>query len=197
MPVKLKFFLILILSVFATAGAGVYMVQHQTATPIVENINTQLPAQLSTVQQAEEVVEELERSQYQNIPLENINSPLQGSEPRTLAVNFLDDLISPKSDRQIEVVYPQPHQALVTVIHKSAQGNTSEVIRYRLEMNSFGRSLLSSSPPIWRIVWVGAQIQCPAKNSTKKNHPQLKTPTDQEKGGFDNCQEHLSTKRQK
>jgi hypothetical protein len=159
MSVKLKFFLILIFSIFATAGAGVYMIQHQTAMPIVDNINAQ-PQPLSDVQHSQEIVEDSERAQYQIIPLENINSPLQGSDPTKLAVNFLDDFIPTKGKRKVEVVYLQPNQALVTVIQTPSQDNSAESIRYRLEMNSFGRSLLSSSPPIWQIVWVGSQIQC-------------------------------------
>jgi|GEM_PF-538973 len=195
MSVKLKFFVILILSVFATAAAGFYMMQHQTAMPIVENINIpQPPQQLSSVQQTQEVVEDLERAEYKNIPLENINSPVQGSDPKTLAVNFLDDVKPTRSDRQIEVAYPQPHQALVMVIQTTSQGAASEVVKYRLEMNSFGRSLLSNSPPIWRIVWVGSQVQCSTTNPTPKGNsqsqipsPKLKTPTNQAKGGSDNC----------
>ncbi|WP_236143376.1 hypothetical protein [Nostoc sp. CMAA1605] len=61
MPVKLKFFLILMLSVIATAGAGVYLIQHQTAMPIPDTVTTQPPQQLSPVQQTQAVVEDLER----------------------------------------------------------------------------------------------------------------------------------------
>ncbi|WP_427159551.1 hypothetical protein ACQFX9_26595 [Aliinostoc sp. HNIBRCY26] len=186
MPVKLKFFLILMLSVIATAGAGVYLIQHQTAMPIPDTFNTQPPQQLSPVQQTQAVVEDVEREKYQNMPLENLNSILQGSDPIKLAQNFLDDVRPSKGDRKIEVEYPQPHQSIVTVIQKTkSQDATSEVMRYRLEMNSFGRSLLSSSPPIWRIVWVGSQVQCPTKNLTKKNNPKLKTPTKPVQDGFD------------
>jgi hypothetical protein len=127
--------------------------------PIVDNINAQ-PQPLSDVQHSQEIVEDSERAQYQIIPLESINSPLQGSDPTKLAVNFLDDFIPTKVKRKVEVVYIQPNQALVTVIQTPSQDDSAESIRYRLEMNSFGRSLLSSSPPIWQIVWVGSQIQC-------------------------------------
>ncbi|MBD2360617.1 hypothetical protein [Anabaena sp. UHCC 0399] len=162
MSVKLKFFLILILSIFATAGAGVYMIQYQTAIPIVDNINAQ-PQPLSDVQHSQEIVEDSERAQYENIPLESVNSPLQGSDPAKLAMNLLDDFQPTKSDRQVEVTYPQPNQALVTVIQTPSQGDSSTAMKYRVEMNRFGRSLLSSSPPIWQIVWVGSQSQCQAE----------------------------------
>ncbi|MBD2344550.1 hypothetical protein [Anabaena subtropica] len=156
---KLKLFLILLLSLFATAGAGVYLHQYQNSTLIVDNSSSQ-PQQLSVVKNSQEVLHDPERIQYENIPLERINSTLQGSDPETLAVNFLDDVTSSSVKRKVEVAYPQPNQALVTVTQVSKSKDTSEKIRYRLEMNSFGRSLLASSPPVWQIVWVGSQISC-------------------------------------
>jgi hypothetical protein len=159
MSVKLKFFLILILSIFVTAGASVYMMQSQTAVPIVDNVNAQ-PQQLSDVQHSQEIVADPERAEYENIPLASINSPLQGSDPAKLAVNFLEDFTLNKGKGQVEVAYPQPNQAVVIVTQKVLDKGVSTEKKYRLEMSTFGRSLLSSSPPIWQIVWVGSQIQC-------------------------------------
>ncbi|QLE57261.1 hypothetical protein [Nostoc sp. TCL26-01] len=155
MSVKLKLFLILLLSVFATAGAGVYMSQHQTTTLIVESHSE--PQQLSAVNNSQEILVDPERNQYQIIPLESINSPLQGSDPATLAINFLDDFTLVSVTRKVEVVYPQHNQALVTVTQALKGNNKSGKIKYRLEMTSFGRSLLASSPPVWQIVWIGSQ----------------------------------------
>jgi hypothetical protein len=155
MSVKLKLFLILLLSVFATAGAGVYMSQHQTPILIVESHSE--PQQLSAVNNSQEILVDPERQQYQNIPLESTNSPLQGSDPATLAINFLDDFTLVSGKRKVEVTYPQPNQALVTVTQALKSNNKTGKIKYRLEMTSFGRSLLASSPPVWQIVWIGSQ----------------------------------------
>jgi hypothetical protein len=156
---KLKLFLVLLLSIFGTAGAGIYLHQYHPPTLIVDSSNSQ-PQQLAVVKNSQEVLYDPERIQYKNIPLETINSPLQGSDPKTLALNFLDDLTTVSGKRKVVVAYPQHNQALVTVTQILRSKDTSEEIKYRLEMNSFGRSLFASSPPIWQIVWVGSQISC-------------------------------------
>ncbi|ABA22783.1 conserved hypothetical protein [Trichormus variabilis ATCC 29413] len=156
---KLKLFLILLLSIFVTAGAGVYLHQYQDHTLIVDN-SSSTPQQLSVVKNSQEVLHDPERIQYKNIPLSGINSPLQGSDPKTLALNFLDDFTVAGGKRKVEIAYPQHNQALVTVTQVSKSKDTSGEIKYRLEMNSLGRSLFASSPPVWQIVWVGSQISC-------------------------------------
>jgi len=164
---KLKLFLVLLLSIFATASAGVYLHQFQTPTLTLDTSSSQ-PQQLSVVKNSQEELHDLERIQYKNIPLETINSPLQGSNPKTLALNFLDDFTTVSGKRKVEVAYPQHNQALVTVTQILKSKDTSEEIKYRLEMNSFGRSLFPSSPPIWQIVWVGSQISC--RNENQRLH---------------------------
>ncbi|BCL37481.1 hypothetical protein [Nostoc sp. MS1] len=156
---KLKLFLVLLLSLFGAAGAGVYLHQFHPPTLVIDNSNSQ-PQQLAVVKNSQEVLYDPERIQYKNIPLESINSPLQGSDPKTLALNFLDDFTTVSGKRKVVVAYPQQNQALVTVTQILKSKDTSEEIKYRLEMNSFGRSLFASSPPIWQIVWVGSQISC-------------------------------------
>lgn len=159
MSAKFKLFLILILSVFATA-AGVYVIQHQPPALITGTANGQ-QQKLSVEKQSSEFLAYPERSHYQTIPLENINSALQGSDPATLALNALDEVASGVRIHQVEVAYPQPNQALVTITQvKQAKDNSGSAIRYRIEMSRFGRSLLVSSPPIWEIIWAGSQVQC-------------------------------------
>lgn len=194
MSVKLKFVLILILSVFAAAGAGVYMVQHPVAVPMADNLNFQLP-ELSAVQNTQEIVGNTTQNQYRSIPLEGVTSPLQGSDPQKLAVNFMDDFRPAKGDRQITVNYGQPNQAFVTVIQTQSEGDSTTVMRYYLQMNSLGRSLLSNSPPIWQIVWVGYQVPCSTtrrtptqKSKVKHQKPQSPNRTNQLKLEQDNCQ---------
>ncbi|MEH2347349.1 MAG: hypothetical protein V7K55_04990 [Nostoc sp.] len=170
MSAKLKLFLIVILSIFATAGAGVYIIQRQPSVPIVESSDGQTQ-QVKAIHQSQEVVTYPNRSDYKTIPLEKINSSLQGSDPATLALNAFDDIIPVQGTRKVEVAYPQRNQALVTITQLK-RGDDSVGIKYRVEMSAFGRSLFISSPPVWQIVWAGSQVECWAgsRSHTKLNH---------------------------
>jgi hypothetical protein len=171
MSAKLKFFLIVIPSIFATAGAGVYMIQRQPPAPIVETSNGQTQ-QVEAIHQSQEVVAYPERSNYKTIPLEKLNSSLQGSDPATLALNAFDDIVLVEGTRKVEVAYPQPNQALVTITQIKPSDDSVGTVKYRVEMTTFGRSLFISSPPVWQIVWAGSQVQCweQSRPNTKLNH---------------------------
>lgn len=167
MSAKLKLFLIFILSIFVTVAAGFYVVQRQPSASIWVNDNGH--QQFSAIPQAQHVEVYTERSTYKNIPLQNLNSVLQGSDPATLALNAFDDVVSKKATRKVEVVYPQPNQAMVTITQINQADNAVGTVKYRVEMTTFGRSLLVSSPPVWQIVWAGSQVQCWSGNRTPKN----------------------------
>ncbi|MEH2133442.1 MAG: hypothetical protein V7K86_23015 [Nostoc sp.] len=155
MSAKLKFFLIVILSVFATAGAGVYIIQRQLSAQIVETTNGQTQ-QVLAIHQSQEVVAYRERSDYKTIPLEKLNSSLQGSDPATLALNAFED-IGVGGTRKVEVAYPQRNQSFVTITQIKRGNDSVGTVRYRVEMTTFGRSLFISSPPVWQIVWAGVR----------------------------------------
>ncbi|MEH2359272.1 hypothetical protein [Nostoc sp.] len=156
MSAKLKFFLIVILGIFATAGAGVYIIQRQPSAPIVETSDGQTQ-QMAAMHQSQEVVAYSERSDYKTIPLEKINSSLQGSDPATLALNAFDDIGSVGGTRKVEVTYPQRNQAFVTITEIKRGDDSVGTVKYRIEMTTFGRSLFISSPPVWQIVWAGVK----------------------------------------
>jgi hypothetical protein len=164
MSAKLKLFLIFILSIFATVGAGFYTIQRQPSASISSNYNGK--QQFSAIPQAQHIEVYAERATYKTIPLENLNSALQGSDPAILALNAFDDVVSEKATRKVEVVYPQPNQAMVTITQINQADNA---VKYRVEMTTFGRSLLVSSPPVWQIVWAGSQVQCWSGNRSQKN----------------------------
>ncbi|MEH1775688.1 hypothetical protein [Nostoc sp.] len=157
MSAKLKFFLIVILGIFATAGAGIYIIQRQPSPPIVETSDGQTQ-QVTAIHQSQEIAAYPERSDYKTIPLEKINSSLQGSDPATLALNAFEDIVV-GGTRKVEVDYPQRNQAFVTIT-QIKPGYDSVGIKYRVEMTTFGRSLFISSPPVWQIVWAGSQVEC-------------------------------------
>ncbi|MBD2524551.1 hypothetical protein [Nostoc sp. FACHB-133] len=171
MSAKLKFFLIVILSIFATAGAGVYITQRQQSAPIVETSYGQTQ-QVRAIHQSQEIVAYPDRSNYKTIPLENINSSLQGSDPATLALNAFDNIAAVGGTRKVEVAYPQRNQALVTITQLKRGDDAVSTVKYRVEMSAFGRSLFISSPPVWQIVWAGSQVECSAGSlsRTKLNH---------------------------
>ncbi|MBD2603484.1 hypothetical protein H6G81_02800 [Scytonema hofmannii FACHB-248] len=167
MSAKLKLFLIFILSIFATVAAGFYIMQRQPSASSSSNYNGQ--QQFSAIPQAQHIEVYAERATYKTIPLENLNSALQGSDPATLALNAFDDVVSQKATRKVEVVYPQPNQAMVTITQMKQADNAVDTVKYRVEMTTFGRSLLVSSPPVWQIVWAGSQLQCWSGNRPQKN----------------------------
>ncbi|MBW4573134.1 MAG: hypothetical protein KME31_35780 [Tolypothrix carrinoi HA7290-LM1] len=164
----LKLFLIFILSIFATVGAGFYIMQRQPSASIWGDDNRQ-QQQFSAIPQAQHIEVYTERATYKTIPLQNLNSSLQGSDPATLALNAFDDVVSHKATRKVEVVYPQPNQAMVTITQMKQADNAVGTVKYRVEMTTFGRSLLISSPPVWQIVWAGSQVQCWSGNRPHKN----------------------------
>ncbi len=167
MSAKLKIFLILLLSIFATATAGFILTNRQLNTAISTNNNVQAQQPHVAIPTTSLTINP-ERAKYKTIPLDSIKSGLQGSDPASLAMDVLDTYKSdmPKAlssayrtKRQVEVVYPYPNQALVTITQKAAARNYRTAVRYRVELNSFGRTILASSPPMWEIVWVGSQEQ--------------------------------------
>ncbi|WP_318780337.1 hypothetical protein [Atlanticothrix silvestris] len=160
--------MILILSVFATAGAGIYINQHQQSISVPETTNSQ-QQRFTIVQQAQDVTVFPERAHYKTIPLESITSALQGSDPATLALNALDEQITIQGKRKVEVDYPQQNHALVTITQIQSNGDTANAIKYRFEMQTLGRSLLVSSPAMWQIVWAGSQTQCQTGSRPHKN----------------------------
>ncbi|MBD2213160.1 hypothetical protein H6G64_09125 [Calothrix sp. FACHB-156] len=176
MSVKWKLFLILILGMFATTGAGVYIFQNQQFATSVD-ISHEQTQQVAATQISQNLATEPERIHYKTIPLESINSNLQGSDPATLALNAFEETASDVGTRKVEVVYPQRNQALVTITQISHSDNLVGAVKYRFEMATFGRSLLVSSPPVWQIVWAGSQVQCFSGNSSRKNFTQSCQPS--------------------
>ncbi|OUL31206.1 hypothetical protein BV372_20565 [Nostoc sp. T09] len=168
MTVKWKLFLIVMMSMFATAGAGVYLTQHQPSAQSLENRNGQAQ-QIAATQISQDIATYPERSHYKTIPLETINSTLQGSDPATLALNAFDDTASEIGTRKVEVVYPQRNQALVTITQIQQNDRLGGAVKYRVQMTTFGRSLLVSSPPVWQIIWAGFQAKCGTENRPKTN----------------------------
>ena len=152
MSAKLKIFVFLLLGIFATTTAGVIFTNRQPSIPISANPTHQAQS-VSAVIPTQNVVVDPERARYKTIPLENIKSTLQGSNPATLAVDAFDS--GGKYKRKVEVIYPQPNQALVIITQANLAKKLSYPVRYRVELSSFGRTLFASEPPMWQIVWAG------------------------------------------
>ncbi|BAY45511.1 hypothetical protein SAMD00079811_31150 [Scytonema sp. HK-05] len=168
MSPKLKWFLIVVVSIFATAATGVYITQRQTTEAVSDTSNGQ-PPQFSDVNLTEEIVNP-ERANYNSVPLEKINSPLLGSDPAELALNAFDEEDS-SATRKVEVFYPEANQALVTITQIEPANNSLKAVKYRVELATFGRSLLVNSPRVWQIVWAGSQVQCIPGSSVSTKQP--------------------------
>ncbi|WP_414526716.1 hypothetical protein [Nodularia chucula] len=163
---KRNFVLILLLSILTTAAAGVYLSQEESLRLMGENSFGQ-QEEVANIQHTQNMQTDSERNQYQTILLEDINFALQGSDPAMLALNVLDEQSLTDVKRRVEVVYPEPNQALVKITQLPAD-DAVEMIQYRVEMTTFGRSLLVSSPPMWQIVWAGSQIHCRTGSSREQ-----------------------------
>ncbi|MGB3637866.1 MAG: hypothetical protein WBA39_09875 [Rivularia sp. (in: cyanobacteria)] len=161
MSAKLKFFLVFTLSTFATAVvAGIYKIiqWHSNTSYTVENQQQIQAKQISS----QKLATTPSRSKYKSIPLTRFRTVLRGSDPAALAINAFDTTQSKgsKSNRKVEVIYPQPNQAMVTITQTNLASSKPKPIEYRVELTSFGRSLFVTSPPLWQIVWAGSYEQC-------------------------------------
>ncbi len=161
MSAKSKIVFILILSIFATISAGVVFNNSNSSPLVYTNQNAQ--AQQPPVATEADIAANPERAKYKKIPLESIKSALQGTDPASLAMEAFDTNGIERKPRKVEVAYPQPNQALVTITQNDLVKNSRDAVRYRVELSTFGRTILATSPPMWQIVWVGK------RNSNEKS----------------------------
>jgi hypothetical protein len=177
MSVKSKLFLILILSLFVTATAGALISRQSSQLPADVSKIQQQPLVLSSPVSANTTVSEPERIGYTTIPLENLRSALQGTDPSALATQVVEDIQGTEVDfgkQQVEITYPSQNQILVTITQPivsksgSKRGNLQQVVsgntskstkyqKYQVELTSIGSTVLVTSPPMWQIVWAGSE----------------------------------------
>ncbi|MDF5727320.1 MAG: hypothetical protein PUP92_04605 [Rhizonema sp. PD38] len=169
MSAKFKFFLIVASSIFATVTTVVYIL-HRKPTTTLESASSEQSQQFSATVQANNE-ENTERANYKPIPLQSINSPLQGSDPADLAINAFDQTEFKRVIRKVEVAYPQPNQAFVTITQTKQVKNSASAIKYRVELATFGRSLFVQPPRVWQIVWAGFQVQCLPGSNYRRSVP--------------------------
>ncbi|MEA5597044.1 hypothetical protein [Rivularia sp. UHCC 0363] len=164
MSAKLKIGLVLTLSLFATAVvAGVYRIKQWHSN----TVSTAEQQKIRAKEISSQNVENPYRAKYKSIPLTHLKSLLRGTDPATLAINAFDPNNSKELSRKVEVAYPKPDRAMVTIIQTNFASSKSKPVKYRVELTSFGRSLFVSSPPLWQIVWAGSYDQCFADRTTK------------------------------
>jgi len=163
MLAKWKLFTIaLAAALTASMALGIYIANRQLPKTVYHQSKTPQPT-LSTYSQTDAVAQPSERTQYKPIVLETISSVLEGSDPAAIALNAFGSLESDSKTRKVEVAYPQPNQAVVTITQTGLADNSLVAMKYRVEFNTFGRSILVTSPRVWQIVWAGYQIQCKAR----------------------------------
>lgn len=162
MSARLKIFIVFTLSVFATAVvAGVYRIKqwHSNRLSVTKK---QQPIKADDVS-TQELLTSQYKGKYKSIPLTNLKSGLKGTDPAALAINAFRTNQSKELTRKVEVIYPQPNQAMVTITETNFESSESTPIKYRVKLTSFGRSILVNSPPLWQIVWAGSSEQCLAE----------------------------------
>ncbi|MDY6898494.1 MAG: hypothetical protein SWZ49_10530 [Cyanobacteriota bacterium] len=159
MSAKFKLFLVFALSAFATTVvAGVYRLKqwHSGKIRAVANQQQYQGYEISN----QEILAESYKRKYKSIPLTRFRTVLRGTDPAALAVNALDATQSDVGNRQVEVVYPQPNQAMVTITQTNLASSQPKPVKYRVKLTSLGRSFFVTSPPLWQIVWAGSYEQC-------------------------------------
>jgi hypothetical protein len=159
MSAKLKIFLAITLSFFATAVvAGVYKIKqwHSHTVPSGTRQQQVRAHDIST----KKLIANTSRDKFKSIPLTRFQTVLKGTDPAALAINAFDPNHSQKLNRKVEVVYPQPDRAMVTITQTKFTSSKPKPIKYRVELTSFGRTMFVSSPPLWQIVWAGYYEQC-------------------------------------
>lgn len=163
MSAKFKFIFFVILSIFSTVATGIYFWQRYPSAPLAaNNLDKAKTRDYTAVSSPTNAIVDPEHKKYKNIPIEQIDSVRQGTDPKALALDVFDT-IEPRQgqgQRHVEVTYPQPNQALVTITQTQQVDQLKKDVKYRVEMTSFGRTLLASSPPMWQIVWAGSKRQC-------------------------------------
>ncbi len=158
MSAKLKIFLVLILGIFATTFvAGMYIIKQWDSHRLSTDKNQE---QIKANNISNNKLVDSSRSKYKKIPLSQLNTVLKGTDPAALAINALNTTQSKEISRKVEVVYPQPNQAMVTITETNLASSEQTPVKYRVELTSFGRSLFVNSPSLWQIVWAGSYEQC-------------------------------------
>jgi len=145
MSSKLKFSLLLIAGIVASAVAGAYISGCSPSAPTSDSTKVQTPEQTN-------------RANYKSIPLETINSSQQGSDPRAIALEAFGNIESEGGLREVRVEYPQPNLAIVTIIQTGVLDDSIAGIRYRVELLPTVESAQTGKE--WKIVWAGSQVKC-------------------------------------
>ncbi len=158
MSAKFKFFLVFTLSIFGTAAlAGVYTIKQWHSNQLsIARKQQQIQAKHST----RNIIVNAYSFQYKTIPLSRFKTILKGTDPAALAVNAFDPNHVKNLGRKVEVVYPQPNEAMVTITQTNIAASKPKPIKHLVKLTSFGRSLFVTSPPLWQIVWAGTSEQC-------------------------------------
>jgi hypothetical protein len=160
MSAKWKLFTIAIAAALtASMALGILIARRQPTAKVSEAVKN--PQQtLPAYSQVSAAAQPPERDQYQPIALETISSVLQGSDPAAIALNAFGSMESEGGTRQVEVAYPQANQAVVIITQTGLADDSVAAIKYRVELSTFGRSILVTSPRVWQMVWAGSQVKC-------------------------------------
>lgn len=159
MSAKFKFLFFLILTTVGTVTTAIYSWQRYQSASLVTNHPRK--NQFFTVSNPRtNLVVDSERNKYKVIPITEIDSVRQGTDPKALALDVFDAIEARKGQRQIKIDYPEPDLALVTITQTQQVNKLQKAVKYRVEMTSFGRTLLVNSPPMWQITWAGSHRQC-------------------------------------
>ncbi len=151
---------ILLISIFATVTAGIFLIKRLHNLSVAAISTKQAQTDANRTNKLQNINLNPERDKYKEISLAHLD--LHGSDPGALAKNIVEDTDSEFGTRKVEIAYPQPNQALVTITKIKNTRDIRRAMSYRVELTSVGRSIMvnSQNKRLWQIVWVGSKEQC-------------------------------------
>ena len=84
-----------------------------------------------------------------------------GSDPQQVALAALGLLEKVESETEaVEVTYPQPHKAVVTITQTNLADDSIFGIKYRVEFAPYSSISKDKGDKKWQVIWAGKQYKC-------------------------------------
>jgi hypothetical protein len=100
------------------------------------------------------------RENYKPIPLTQLakSNSLSGDDPKAVSMTAFGEMNLEGGSPDVQVEYPQPNQAVVTITQIGLADDSVRGIRYRAELVPTTKP--SQAGKQWEMVWAGSQFTC-------------------------------------
>ncbi|MBE9124641.1 hypothetical protein IQ257_03555 [Coleofasciculus sp. LEGE 07092] len=129
-----------------------------TARESLEHQRSQAFKSTNSTVQAKNTTGNANRQSYKPIDLSNrSDTDLIGSDPKAIALSVFGLPESEPGSQSVTVDYPQPDQAIVTLIQTGIGDDSVNSTQYRVELEE---NLSAQTGKHWEMVWAGSQFKC-------------------------------------